>query len=104
MSRSPRNPKIAGTMFKAGFIDTWGRGYNKIYTGFEKNGFQFRQCRSILEAFKLLLNVLILSILMGMSEMMSEMMSETMSEMMSETMSEILPKRKLQKGIRTNKG
>lgn len=34
----PRNPKIAGTMFKAGFIDTWGRGYNKIYTGFQKNG------------------------------------------------------------------
>ena len=33
----PRNPKIAGTMFKAGFIDTWGRGYNKIYTGFENN-------------------------------------------------------------------
>lgn len=24
----PRNPKIAGAMFKAGFIDTWGRGYN----------------------------------------------------------------------------
>ena len=25
-------------MFKAGFVDTWGRGYNKIYTGFQKNG------------------------------------------------------------------
>ena len=34
----PRNPKIAGTMFKAGFIDTWGRGYNKIYTGFKNKG------------------------------------------------------------------
>lgn len=34
----PRNPKIAGAMFKAGFIDTWGRGYNKIYSGFQKNG------------------------------------------------------------------
>ncbi|MDE6513978.1 MAG: putative DNA binding domain-containing protein, partial [Muribaculaceae bacterium] len=34
----PRNPRIAGTMFKAGFIDTWGRGYNKIYSGFKKSG------------------------------------------------------------------
>lgn len=34
----PRNPKIAGAMFKAGFIDTWGRGYNKIYTGFKNKG------------------------------------------------------------------
>ncbi len=34
----PRNPKIAGAMFKAGFIDTWGRGYNKIYAGFKSNG------------------------------------------------------------------
>ncbi len=34
----PRNPKIANAMFKAGFIDTWGRGYRKIYTGFQNNG------------------------------------------------------------------
>ncbi len=34
----PRNPKIANAMFKAGFIDTWGRGYRKIYTGFKNNG------------------------------------------------------------------
>ena len=29
---------IADTMFKAGFIDTWGRGYKKIHDGFEKVG------------------------------------------------------------------
>ena len=34
----PRNPAIANVMFKAGFIDTWGRGYRKIYTGFKNNG------------------------------------------------------------------
>ena len=34
----PRNPKIANVMFKAGFIDTWGRGYRKIYTGFKNSG------------------------------------------------------------------
>ena len=34
----PRNPKIANAMFKAGFIDTWGRGYRKIYTGFKESG------------------------------------------------------------------
>ena len=34
----PRNPKIANAMFKAGFIDTWGRGYKKIYTGFKNSG------------------------------------------------------------------
>ena len=26
----PYNPKIAGTFFKAGFIESWGRGFEKI--------------------------------------------------------------------------
>ena len=33
----PRNPNIAKVMFMAGFIDTWGRGYKKIYNGFKSN-------------------------------------------------------------------
>lgn len=37
-SSKPRNRNIAGTMFKAGFIDTWGRGFKKIREGFEKAG------------------------------------------------------------------
>ena len=37
-SSKPRNRNIAGTMFKAGFIDTWGRGFKKIREGFEKVG------------------------------------------------------------------
>lgn len=37
-SSKPRNRHIAGTMFKAGFIDTWGRGFKKIRDGFEKAG------------------------------------------------------------------
>lgn len=37
-SSKPRNRNIADTMFKAGFIDTWGRGYKKIREGFEKAG------------------------------------------------------------------
>ena len=37
-SSKPRNRNIAGTMFKAGFIDTWGRGFKKIREGFEKIG------------------------------------------------------------------
>ena len=35
-SSKPRNRNIAGAMFKAGFIDTWGRGFKKIREGFEK--------------------------------------------------------------------
>ncbi len=35
-SSKPRNRNIANVMFKAGFIDTWGRGYMKIREGFEK--------------------------------------------------------------------
>ena len=35
-SSKPRNRNIANAMFKAGFIDTWGRGYMKIREGFEK--------------------------------------------------------------------
>ena len=34
----PRNTNIADTMFKAGFIDTWGRGYKKIRECFEGAG------------------------------------------------------------------
>ena len=37
-SSRPHNRNIADTMFKAGFIDTWGRGYKKIREGFEKAG------------------------------------------------------------------
>lgn len=34
----PRNLNIANAFFKAGFIDTWGRGYKKIREGFEPAG------------------------------------------------------------------
>ena len=37
-SSKPRNRNIADTMFKAGFIDTWGRGYKKIQDGFKTVG------------------------------------------------------------------
>ena len=37
-SSKPRNRNIADTMLKAGFIDTWGRGYKKIREGFETAG------------------------------------------------------------------
>ena len=37
-SSKPRNLNIANTFFKAGFIDTWGRGYQKIRDGFEPAG------------------------------------------------------------------
>ena len=37
-SSKPRNRNIANTMFKAGFIDTWGRGYMKIREGYEAAG------------------------------------------------------------------
>ena len=37
-SSKPRNRNIANAMFKAGFIDTWGRGYMMIREGFEAAG------------------------------------------------------------------
>ena len=37
-SSKPRNRNIADTMFKAGFIDTRGRGYSKISDGFKSAG------------------------------------------------------------------
>jgi ATP-dependent DNA helicase RecG len=37
-SSKPRNRKIANVFFKAGFIDTWGRGFQKIRDGFEADG------------------------------------------------------------------
>ena len=37
-SSHPRNKGIAYTFFKAGFIESWGRGYKKIRDGFEGAG------------------------------------------------------------------
>lgn len=37
-SSKPRNRNIANAMFKAGFIDIWGRGYMKIREGFTAAG------------------------------------------------------------------
>ena len=37
-SSKPRNRNIANAMFRAGFIDSWGRGYSKIYDGFKAAG------------------------------------------------------------------
>ena len=34
----PRNKNIANAFFKAGFIESWGRGYEKIRNGFESSG------------------------------------------------------------------
>lgn len=45
-SSKPRNRNIADTMFKAGFIDTWGRGYSKIREGFKKAGLHIPSVKS----------------------------------------------------------
>ena len=45
-SSKPRNRNIADTMFKAGFIDTWGRGYKKIHDGFKKVGLPMPMVKS----------------------------------------------------------
>ena len=37
-SSRPRNKNIANAFFKAGFIESWGRGYEKIKNGFEEAG------------------------------------------------------------------
>ena len=37
-SSKPRNRNIANAFFKAGIIDTWGRGFQKICDGFEPTG------------------------------------------------------------------
>ena len=45
-SSKPRNRNIADTMFKAGFIDTWGRGYKKIREGFNAAGLPIPSVKS----------------------------------------------------------
>ena len=37
-SSHPRNKNVAYAFFKAGFIESWGRGYKKIRDGFEGAG------------------------------------------------------------------
>lgn len=34
----PRNPKMAEAFYRAGFIEAWGRGIEKIVTGFKADG------------------------------------------------------------------
>lgn len=46
-SSKPRNRNIADTMFKAGFIDTWGRGYKKIRDGFEALGMSIPKVQNL---------------------------------------------------------
>ena len=38
-SSRPRNKNIANVFYRAGFIESWGRGIKKIRTGFSENGF-----------------------------------------------------------------
>ena len=45
-SSKPRNRNIADTMFKAGLIDTWGRGYKKIREGFKAVGLPMPSVKS----------------------------------------------------------
>ena len=35
-----RNPLIAGVFFRAGFVETWGRGYEKIHLAMSKAGLE----------------------------------------------------------------
>ncbi len=37
-SSHPRNKNVAFAFYKAGFIESWGRGYKKIHDGFESAG------------------------------------------------------------------
>lgn len=37
----PRNKLIAGVFYKAGFIENWGRGFDKVINGFNAAGVEF---------------------------------------------------------------
>ena len=45
-SSKPRNHNIAEVFYKAGFIESWGRGYKKIREGFETAGMPLPQLES----------------------------------------------------------
>ena len=46
-SSHPRNKNVAYVFFKAGFIETWGRGYKKIRDGFEGAGLPMPTVESV---------------------------------------------------------
>ena len=46
-SSKPRNKNIAYAFFKAGFIESWGRGYKKIRDGFEGAGLPMPKIESV---------------------------------------------------------
>lgn len=46
-SSRPRNKTIAAVMFRAGFIETWGRGFTKVRESFEKEDYPMPSIKEI---------------------------------------------------------
>lgn len=105
-SSKPRNRNIANTMFKAGFIDTWGRGYMKIREGFEAAGIPMPRVQNFcggvqvtVERTKFLKMVNVADVT-SLSQVMSQVehtdnertnasLSQVMSQVMSQVVSQV---------------
>jgi len=85
-SSKPRNRNIAGTMFKAGFIDTWGRGFKKIREGFEKVGMPMPKVENFCGGVQVTIER---TKFMQMTNVVSDVTSNVVSDVTSNVVSDV---------------
>lgn len=90
-SSHPRNKNIAYAFFKAGFIESWGRGYKKIREGFEKAGLPMPKIEDVEGGIRVtfLRNNVSNSGKTGLSEKLPDGLSEKLSNRLSNTTTRI---------------
>ena len=90
-SSHPRNKNIAYAFFKAGFIESWGRGYKKIREGFEKAGLPMPKIEDVEGGVRVTFqrNNVSNSVKSGLSEKLPDGLSKKLSNRLSNTTTSI---------------
>ncbi|MBQ9187551.1 MAG: putative DNA binding domain-containing protein [Prevotella sp.] len=91
-SSHPRNKNIAYAFFKAGFIESWGRGYKKIREGFEGAGLPMPKIEDIEGGVRVTFQRNNVGKLHDETTPLSEGLPKGLSERLPKGLSERLPK------------
>ena len=90
-SSKPRNRNIANAFFKAGFIDTWGRGFQKIRDGFEPAGIPMPKVENFCGGVRVTIQRTKLMQMMNVtSNVTSDVTSNVSSDVVSNVVSDVV--------------